>query len=304
MIENALETIRDTIYNVEDRNIMTSAREHITEALKLLRGATKKENGLTLRHPVINKSPSKNHKSTQPTHKSIQQTHKIKSLRPLPNNNKLTKAKTRKAAARKLVKKALRLKKVNRNAQHIVIPSIPEQSPSPCMPKLPEWGGTHRSNFGTVQHVSQTCPVDNYLALLAVDNELQESITSHPNTPTIIQQITQSINKNNFTQAKILLAVHLNLPNHNRTFNFYGNEHEMFLHLLSPIFSITTTSFCNSLSCPQKFTLQTHKDIQGLPDDINIWLDNNLTMCHRALGTVHEGQQVVFLESNIEDGGV
>ena len=51
MIENALETIRDTIYNVEDRNIMTIAREQITETLKLLRGATKEENGLTLRHP-------------------------------------------------------------------------------------------------------------------------------------------------------------------------------------------------------------------------------------------------------------
>lgn len=251
-------------------------------------GGLKEENGLTLRHPAGTKSPIKRQKFNN----------KISKIGPLPKNKKrLSAIKLKEKILEKNLKKQIYVNRFATKQLVSVVPSDTCISPAISIPELPMWGGNIKSKIGQKFTLTQTCPVDNFLALLTIDKDFSNDIKLNPSCPRFLSNVISSLNLKKFSVAKMLIYNETGRQINNYVLNFEGNEHEMFLNLLSPFFSMSLESKCNSTWCPHPTDKQIQNKVQGLPHNINEFLSQNTTICHRAMKNHTEGAIVDYLPS-------
>eukprot|EP00795_Rhopilema_esculentum_P007013 gene7013-12637_t len=162
---------------------------------------------------------------------------------------------------------------------------------------IPLWGGSIATGNRVVK-LSNTCPVDNWLMLLAVAN------LAHSNAYRAawsmayndeIAKVFRFVPLCQYLEAKLHIAKMNGLEPVNNTINMYGNEQELFIRYLSFAFEHSIRSTCSSPACPQGVLNKTFKLFPRLPgstqylaDDVtsfvNEWLLNgSLSRCGRKM---------------------
>ena len=118
---------------------------------------------------------------------------------------------------------------------------------------LPSWRGSIASGSKVVK-LSNTCPVDNWLMLLAVAN------LAHPEAYRAawtmagsdeIAKVFKFVPLCQYLEAKLHLTKINGLEPVCNTIDMYGNEQERFVRHLSSAFEHSIKSSCSSPACPQ-----------------------------------------------------
>lgn len=124
------------------------------------------------------------------------------------------------------------------------------------------WGGTFQVQNETFRIVN-SCPIDNYLFMFA--NWFHNNIDELLNFP-IQQQVKEClvtsihlITERMYGSAKAKWMSNFNnfphgflLPDNKSAITLYGNEFEMFVNLLRPMFSTEVEAVCSAANCPKK----------------------------------------------------
>ena len=308
MMETAWESIKEEMYNVTDRNILNEARQKMEEIRHLLSKSTTKEDGLTIRYPKgVKKSPVK------------EMRRKIDSLRPLPKNTKSKRSLAKKMKAKIAADKARRLRFVNRYAtpKQIILSSTTTTT-TQSFPPLPRWGGDFIAQ-GEKWTLTNTCPIDNFFALLTIDDNLSEAFLGQPSTPDKLKSIIRCLQKKTTVAVNTAKMLIFNLqgmtPNfEKRVLDFWGNEHEMFLLPFKEIFVATTMSNCKAScplghrTCPQGAHEVTGTTVPSLPSNVSHWLraKDEISPCERKFTSPvpHNAPVVYINNTRLEDGAV
>ena len=222
-------------------------------------------------------------------------------LKPLPNDEKKTN--TKKERADKLSKAAAHLRYVNCHvtSKQIQISEFSEMK----LPEVPTWGGGYTDQFGVNITLSNTCPVDNYIAMLSLNSNMYQNILTLPSCPLLMKTLLSFIKNKQFTEAKILLFDATKVVNN--TMNFWGNEHEQFVDKFNELFTLSTITECSSEWCPKKQEALIEKKVQSLPSVPSDWFNGieEETVCNRAFQLpINKEALVNWNEFTTEDGVV
>eukprot|EP00112_Aurelia_sp_Birch-Aquarium-sp1_P026281 Seg9236.2 transcript_id=Seg9236.2/GoldUCD/mRNA.D3Y31 product="hypothetical protein" protein_id=Seg9236.2/GoldUCD/D3Y31 len=151
----------------------------------------------------------------------------------------------------------------SRPKQNIVKPT----SNSGQRPEIPSWGGSIATG-NRVVGLSNTCPVDNWLMLLAVAN------LAHPKAYQTawnmayndeIAKVFRFVPLCQYLEAKLQIAKMNGLEPIKDTIKMYGNEQGMFVSYLSFAYEHSIRSTCSSPACPQGVLHKTFKLFPRLP---------------------------------------
>ena len=181
----------------------------------------------------------------------------------------------------------------NHPKQNIVKPTSNVEQRS----AIPSWGGSIATENRIVK-LSNTCPVDNWLMLLAVAN------LAHPKAYRAawnmgykdeIAKVFRFVPLCQYLEAKLHIAKMNGLEPVNDMINMYGNEQEMFVRYLSFAYEHSIRSTCSSKACPQGALEKIFKLFPRLPGTtplsaadvisfVNEWLlKGSLSRCGRKM---------------------
>ena len=121
---------------------------------------------------------------------------------------------------------------------------------------LPSFGGFINLN-GVPIYLSNTCPVDNWLAVFSMINQFQkplyEAMVEHSTeSNTEFSALMILIGQNEFNKAKVELAKMCEIPFIQRTYDFLGDESSRFTKFLKCFLQYEMTSTCSSEYCQSK----------------------------------------------------
>ena len=126
--------------------------------------------------------------------------------------------------------------------------------------EMPSYGGS----IGGI-HFSNTCPVDNWLAML--------SVIEHSHTTSLIQRLSetrpdfslllQHVKDKKFLQAKLHLAKVNSLQLNDRTYDFFGNEKHL-TNCLDFMMEYEMISICSNHYCNEKAITATRRSIPAV----------------------------------------
>ena len=178
---------------------------------------------------------------------------------------------------------------------------------------LPRWGGKHTIN-GKNYFFSNTCTVDNWLALFSIISSAKpefynEIVKEYFSQDSDFIAILGLVQKCEYNLAKFKLAKKNNLNLTRDTYDFYGNEHTLFIKHLEHFSKHDIISTCSYDSCPMK---QFTEEDQAFPsfdtrikevfvESIKSWLtDGWSTLCSKPLAEPLPKDEYMYWDFNKE----
>ena len=147
-----------------------------------------------------------------------------------------------------------------------------------ALPMLPSYGGCLRDEY-----FSNTCPVDNWLAMLTIvskekPNIYEELCCQVNDDEADLLLLLQYIKTEKFLEAKFILATMNSLVLNAQTYDFYGNESK-FTKFMQNFFQYQMSSICSSIHCPEREICQTINKIPSQFHVRNVQAKSHFVMC-------------------------
>ncbi len=132
---------------------------------------------------------------------------------------------------------------------------------------IPKWGGCVKTGSREIKLLN-TCPVDNWLMLLAAANLKHRD--AYQATMNIagkeeVTKVMRMVCLCQYLEAKLELAKFNGIEPISNVINMYGNEQELFVSHMSFAFEHSIKTSCSSVECPEVEFQKLFKTIPHLP---------------------------------------
>ena len=249
-IISLMETLRNNVYDCHDLDTLKNVRTTLDTVNEELKSHIPTDQGLP-----VSSSPRRQYIMKRKSRKT-----KIKSsgIKPLLLHGQVRKKKQEHWKSRNRVGKKA---EIYRSQYKVPLP-IPNRDTNVDLLRkyevlgsnLPAWGGqVIDTSTGNIITLTNTCPIDNLLAFLYLQDLISPSIISeqHGQKGSELANVIKLTKEKKFTDAKIAISKWCQLQPSDGCLNYYGNEDQLFLIPNKYLYMSKSNSTCSSSFCPQ-----------------------------------------------------